>query len=371
MAAPAKVRVEVLPKAQAEAAGINGLLVRLGRTDGVRAAGPVEVGIDYAAFATAYGGDWASRLRLAQLPDCALSTPAAADCRSTPLNSRNDVRTRTVTTTVSVPEAQAAAVFALTAGPSGASRRLRRDQSLALRDVVEPAAVPPASFDLVVPDACPAGPRRTGRRTLGLGYSVAVASTGGTRRHQQPAEPGSGEGFEFSPGFVERRYKACADDMGGNANNTVKTGDLCWGPENAVMSLNGSTVELLKGSDGTWHPRSENGTKVELLTASAYANGDNDNEYWQGHRHRRHPVLVRTSPASRLGHRPSDDQLRAGPSRCTATTRASPATPAPSPPPTATGSRRPGGGTSTTSRTSTATPCPTGGPRRPTTTPRT
>ena len=28
-------------------------------------------------------------------------------------------------------------------------------------------------------------------------------------------------------------------------NNTVKTGDLCWGPDNAVLSLGSSTVELL------------------------------------------------------------------------------------------------------------------------------
>ncbi|WP_205795757.1 RHS repeat-associated core domain-containing protein [Micromonospora sp. CMU55-4] len=276
VAAPAKVRVEVLPKAQAEAAGINGLLVRLGRTDGVRAAGPVEVGIDYAAFATAYGGDWASRLRLAQLPDCALSTPAAADCRSTPLNSRNDVRTRTVTTTVSVPEAQAAAVFALTAGPSGGAGDFAASSLASTSSWSHSGAT--GSFQWSYPMRVPPGPGGP-EPTLGLGYSSQSVDGRHAATNNQPSL--FGEGFEFSPGFVERRYKACADDMGGNANNTVKTGDLCWGPENAVMSLNGSTVELLKGSDGTWHPRSENGTKVELLTASAYANGDNDNEYWK------------------------------------------------------------------------------------------
>ncbi|WP_422750178.1 RHS repeat-associated core domain-containing protein [Micromonospora sp. WMMD1219] len=276
VAAPAKVRVEVLPKAQAEAVGINGLLVRLGRADGVRAAVPVEVGIDYTAFATAYGGDWASRLRLAQLPDCALSTPTAADCHGTPLNSRNDVRTRTVTTTVLVPEARSAAAFALAAGPSGGAGNFAASSLASTSSWSHSGAT--GSFQWSYPMRVPPGPGGP-EPTVGLGYSSQSVDGRHAASNNQPSL--FGEGFEYSPGFVERRYKACADDMGGNANNSVKTGDLCWGPENAVMSLNGSTVELLKGSDGTWHPRSENGTKVELLTASEYANGDNDNEYWK------------------------------------------------------------------------------------------
>ena len=48
----------------------------------VAKAGRVAVEVDYAAFAHAYGGDWASRLRLVELPACALTTPKAAKCRS-------------------------------------------------------------------------------------------------------------------------------------------------------------------------------------------------------------------------------------------------------------------------------------------------
>ncbi len=86
--APAKVRVELLSKAKAEAAGVNGLLLRVSRTDGVAAAGPVEVGVDYASFASAYGADWSSRLRLVQLPECALTSPAARGCQPVPIESR-------------------------------------------------------------------------------------------------------------------------------------------------------------------------------------------------------------------------------------------------------------------------------------------
>ncbi len=48
-----------------------------------------------------------------------------------------------------------------------------------------------------------------------------------------------------------------------------------------MLSLNGSSVELLKGSDGRWHPRREDGSKVELLTSPAYSNGDDNEEYWK------------------------------------------------------------------------------------------
>ena len=39
---------------------------------------------------------------------------------------------------------------------------------------------------------------------------------------------------------------SCADDMGGNANNTTKTGDLCWGSYNATLSMSGHAGELIR-----------------------------------------------------------------------------------------------------------------------------
>ncbi|MCZ7439198.1 polymorphic toxin-type HINT domain-containing protein [Micromonospora sp. WMMC241] len=288
---PGKVRVEVLAKATAEAAGVEGLLVRVGRTDGVRSAGTVEVGVDYAAFATAYGADWASRLRLVRLPECALSTPAAASCRPESVASRNDVRTRTVSAAVPVSASDPVAsgartaagatvaggtLFALTSGPSGGAGNFAASSLASTSSWGHGGAT--GGFQWSYPMRTPPGPGGP-EPSIGLGYSSQSVDGRHAATNNQPGL--FGEGFDYSPGFIERRYKVCAEDMGGNANNSVKTGDLCWGPENAVMSLNGSTVELLKGSDGTWHPRSENGAKIELLTSAAYANGDDDNEYWK------------------------------------------------------------------------------------------
>ncbi|MFD1050567.1 SpvB/TcaC N-terminal domain-containing protein, partial [Kibdelosporangium lantanae] len=86
-----------------------------------------------------------------------------------------------------------------------------------------------------------------------------------------------GEGWSLAPGYIERSYKPCADD-----GVVPKTGDLCWGTDNATMSLNGSVTPLVldeKATPPLWRPKAENGAKVERL--SAPGNGDNDGEYWR------------------------------------------------------------------------------------------
>ncbi|MET8530121.1 polymorphic toxin-type HINT domain-containing protein [Micromonospora sp. NPDC005172] len=293
---PSKVRVEVLPKTTAEAAGVRGgLLLRVGRTDGQISAGPVEVGVDYSGFASAYGADWSSRLRLVQVPECALTTPGAKGCEPSPLESRNDVGA--LTTSASVPAsaimpavsatdakrlgvrstaAMTGTMVALVAGSSSGAGNYSASSLAPSSSWAHSGST--GSFQWSYPMRVPPGP---GGPSPSLGLSYSSQSVDG-RQAATNNQPGAiGEGFDYSPGFVERRYKACADDMGGNANNTVETGDLCWGPENAVLSLGGSSMELLKSSDGKWHPRKEDGSKIELLTSPAYSNGDNDNEYWK------------------------------------------------------------------------------------------
>ncbi|MFD7603128.1 hypothetical protein ACFWAN_21860 [Streptomyces mirabilis] len=78
--APASVDVEVLDRKAVAPAGGVGLGVQLTRKDGVKAAGLVRVTLDYSGFKNAYGGNFASRLRLVKLPACALTTPKAKGC---------------------------------------------------------------------------------------------------------------------------------------------------------------------------------------------------------------------------------------------------------------------------------------------------
>ncbi|MBO4207192.1 RHS repeat protein, partial [Micromonospora echinofusca] len=288
LSVPSSVRVEVLPRSSAAKAGVNGLLVRIVRDDASTAAGQVQVTIDYDRFRTAFGADWESRLRLAALPECALSTPGATGCAETPLPTSNEHRRGMVTSTVTLrpdrtsltPSAGAigkpGTLLALLSGPSGGAG------DFAASDLAPSSSWGHGgstggfqwSYPMEIPDGL-GGPEPE----LSLSYSSQSVDGRQAATNNQPGM--IGEGFDYTPGFVERRYKQCSDDMTGGANNTVKTGDLCWGPDNAVMSLGGRSMELVKGANGEWHPRHEDGSKIELLTSPAFANGDDNDEYWK------------------------------------------------------------------------------------------
>src|SRR5205814_5415856 len=88
-----------------------------------------------------------------------------------------------------------------------------------------------------------------------------------------------GQGFEWWPGYIERSYQSCAEDMSTPGhNNTVKTGDECWETDNATLSMSGHSGELLKDGSGRWHLRADDGTLVTHRTGTG--NGDNDGEWW-------------------------------------------------------------------------------------------
>jgi RHS repeat-associated protein len=277
--ASGRVRVEVLDRATTAAAGIRGVVLRVGRGTGTGAAGGavttggVAVTVDYQTFATAYGADWTSRLRLVSLPTCALTTPAAAECAARPLKSTNNLAARRVTATVSV--SSVSTLVALTAGSSGPAGDFKATS-------LQPSAAWAAggnsgaftwSYPMRVPPAV-GGPVPD----IGLSYSSQSVDGRQAASNNQPSWVG--EGFEASAGgSIERRYRACADDMGGSANNTAKTGDLCWDTSNATLSLSGHSGELIYNStEDRWHLRSDDGTRVQRLTGAS--NGDNDGEYW-------------------------------------------------------------------------------------------
>src|SRR5262245_26959580 len=119
-AAVGRVRVEVADRAEALRAGVDGLLLHVARSDGGAGTGRVSIQVDYAGFRHAYGGDWASRLRLARLPACALTTTDKPACRTRePIPSRNDVPAGTVA--AEVDASAAGQVFAVVAAASGSS----------------------------------------------------------------------------------------------------------------------------------------------------------------------------------------------------------------------------------------------------------
>ncbi|WP_199551577.1 RHS repeat domain-containing protein [Streptomyces sp. N35] len=130
------------------------------------------------------------------------------------------------------------------------------------------------NYDLETPDvAGDLGP------DLSLGYSSSVLD-GRTAATNNQAD-NIGDGFTLEPGFIERRYKACNADMA-DGTNKARNGDLCWGGENAVLSLGGSTNELVKDdASGAWKLKHDDGSKIEQIKDTTRGNGDADGEYWK------------------------------------------------------------------------------------------
>jgi RHS repeat-associated protein len=86
-----------------------------------------------------------------------------------------------------------------------------------------------------------------------------------------------GDGWNLWPGFIERSYQSCAEDVGGAGE---KPGDLCWRSENGTMSLNGAGGKLIKDDGGRgWRLKNDDGSRIEPITATG--NGANNSEAWK------------------------------------------------------------------------------------------
>src|SRR5690606_22509950 len=113
------------------------------------------------------------------------------------------------------------------------------------------------SYPLTVPTA-PAGP------TPKIALTYNSQSVDGRTGVSSPQAAWIGEGWDYDPGHIERRYRSCKDDRktldAGAPNNTAKTNktsDLCWVSHNAVMSLAGRSTELVRvGTTNTYRPAS-------------------------------------------------------------------------------------------------------------------
>ncbi|MCX5125514.1 polymorphic toxin-type HINT domain-containing protein [Streptomyces sp. NBC_00347] len=92
-----------------------------------------------------------------------------------------------------------------------------------------------------------------------------------------------GDGWDYNAGSITRTYTNCREDSkkAGSNNATHRTADLCWGSDNATLSLGGMTTELVwDAAKGTWTTSNGDGSKVERLTGQATGNGAKDGEYW-------------------------------------------------------------------------------------------
>ncbi|MEV5959783.1 RHS repeat-associated core domain-containing protein [Streptomyces sp. NPDC051987] len=294
------VSVRVLSRKAATAAGIKGVLLTAGATNH----GDAKVSIDYSAFASAYGGDWAGRLHLVELPACALTTPDNAACRvQTPLNSHNSISDQSVSATVPLGQTSAQRSDARASRSTARSALLSQTASTSVTVVALTAtsgesasgsgnySASPLSassswlaggssgaftwnYPLSTPPAA-AGPSPS----LSLDYDSG--STDGKTASTNNQSTQVGEGFELTgSSYIERSYASCDDD-----GETDKH-DLCWKYDNASLVLNGKSTELVKNdTDGKWHLKDDDASTVTHSTG-ADNNDDGDNnidgkgEYW-------------------------------------------------------------------------------------------
>ncbi|MES4890911.1 RHS repeat-associated core domain-containing protein [Streptomyces sp. NPDC096012] len=308
--APSDVDVKVLDRTQLKRTNGIGMGVQVTRRDGRGTPGPVDVSFDYSTFKYAYGGNFASRLRLVALPACALTTPKAKGCSTAsprPVPVTNNVARGTLTATVQAdgdpktvisviqPGPQAKSAFqspATTAAATtgGTVYALASTSSSDAGDYRASSLKPSGSWNVSVgsgafsydlPIQAPKPPAG-GAPSLSLSYNSQ--SVDALTSAQNTQANWAGLGWELGGiGFIERRYRSCQDDGTG----TGWVGDLCWDSPNSdkepdgavyVINFNGISSTLVQDNNGTgsYHVQDDPGWRVQHLTGGH----GSDDEYW-------------------------------------------------------------------------------------------
>jgi hypothetical protein len=278
----AKAQVSIVGRKTASRAGVDGMVLTVRRADSVTQPGKVGLDVDYSSYAQAYGGAYGARLHLVQLPACALTTPDRPGCRTQkPVAATNDTAHRTLSAdAVTLPgqdAARSATVLAVTASDSsdhGDYKATSLSPSSTWQTDLNSGQFA-WTYDMPAPkvpgDLTP---------KVSLSYSSgAIDGRTGTTNNQASWV---GDGFDLWSGSIQRSYVPCADQ--GVKIDGNESGDLCWGYDNATLTLNGASNELIPAGSNVWRLKKDDGTRVEHLTGSstdARDNGDNDQEYWR------------------------------------------------------------------------------------------
>jgi RHS repeat-associated protein len=269
------VRVSVAERQAAIGAGIDGLILTAAPQDS--SAGRVRIGVDYGGFADAYGGNYGARLRLVELPACALTTPAVASCRvQTPLPSTNDSTTGSVSAPVALDVA-ASTVLAITAGTtSGAGGGTYSATSL------KPSGSwtgggSSGSFTYNYPISVPSA---ASTLVPALSLSYDSGSVDGQTASTQAQSSWVGDGWSGPQSFIEQSFVACSDSPEGSPS-PVSTSDNCYAGPILTLSLNGSTTSLVyDASKQVYRSANDDGSVVAHVTGSNNGSGTYNTDYW-------------------------------------------------------------------------------------------
>lgn len=148
------------------------------------------------------------------------------------------------------------------------------------------------SFDFSYPIPMPPS---VGGSAPDLSFGYDSGSVDGYTNASNNQASWTGLGWDLSPGFIERKYRGCPDDVDSGQSEQASWGDLCWespyphdGEDNdsattrslATMeiSLGGHTSQLIRESSGVYRLEDDPGWRVEHKSGGP--NDDQDGEYW-------------------------------------------------------------------------------------------
>lgn len=313
VSSPSSVDVEAFDRSVAESLGVAGVVFRVSRADEVAAAGPVEVSVDYSTYANAFGAGFSDRLGLFRLPGCAVSTPEVVGCTAQPVwvESTNDQAGHVLTASVDAnPDVSAMSSTSRASGllVDGVDTSSSAGEVLALASTASSGS----TGDFRATDLRPAGQWQVGLSSGGFSYSYPVPTpprvagdgldlaftyssqaVDGFTASTNNQSGWVGLGWDLSPGFIERRFVSCAQDLdGGENSNQSSWGDLCWDSPDAgdsesdtneptnselFISLQGQSTRIVLDHDTmTWKTQEDFGWQVNYLSGAA-----NSESYWE------------------------------------------------------------------------------------------
>jgi RHS repeat-associated protein len=300
---PSRVSAAVLPHARAVALGVSAVVFEV---SGQGAAGKVRVGLDYASFAQAYGGNYGSRLRLVALPACALTTPQVAACRKqTPLSSAQDYRSSSVSAVVSLGGLATASLLSYTPGTratllsSGAQVIGATDstgQEGGQGGTYAAAKLSPAgtwaeggdsgAFTYSYPLTLPAA---SGRLAPSLSLDYDSQEVDGQTATTQTQSSWLGDGWQTPDSYIALSTIPCDDNPEGSASPQATT-DECYDGEVVQMALDGTDTPLVFASSATsggvttsqWRASADDGAVITHVSAASTVFGKYSlgGDYW-------------------------------------------------------------------------------------------
>ena len=302
-AVSSEVAATVLPHSQAAPLGVSGVVLQLrGEAPGN---GKVQVGLDYASFAQAYGGNYGSRLELVELPGCALTTPQLAACRvQTPVGSVQDYKGTTVSAVVTLDQAAAATTMSYSGHGASAGVVLAATATTGSEGGAD-GAYPPTKLE---PDGTwseggDAGaftysypitlPSARGSLTPSVTLDYDSQSVDGTTATTQAQANWLGDGWSTPDSSIELETTACADNPEGSASPTANTGDECYDGEIVQMDLSGTDTPLVFVSSATsggvttstWKAQDDSGEVITHVAPGStvfdkYSTSSPGSDYW-------------------------------------------------------------------------------------------